>query len=179
MPKRPGESRIGPVWTGLGLSLIAGGALIGATFLGDAPASARGGAGTYALNILPDNYGTTDLFSGNPVGGVRQAYHCYYYSSYDECCYYYSGSSYYYCCYYYGYDYCYGSKSSRSDENLNEGNGFAALRPAKAPARKPVNVGGFTALEKEANAGSLALDNGGFTGGGKPAETASYNNTFL
>jgi hypothetical protein len=179
MPKRPGESKIGPVWTGLGLSLIAGGALIGATFLGDAPASARGGAGTYALNTLPDNYGATDLLTRDRKGGVRQAYHCYYYSSYYECCYYYSGSSYYECCYYYGYNYCYYYSSSRSGENINEGNGFAALRPAKTATKKPVNAGGFTAVEKGTDAGSQALDNGGFTGAGRPAEPAGYNNTFL
>ncbi len=178
--KKPSESKAGPVWTGLGLSLIAGSALIGASFLGDAPASARGGAGTYALSTLPNNYGATDLFTRNPEGGVRQGYHgyyCYYYSSYDDCCYYSDSSD--YCCYYYGYYYCYNNTSSRSGENINEGNGFAALRPAKIPIKKLINVGGFTAMEKEANVGSLAWNSGGFASGGSPSEAAGYDNTFL
>jgi len=175
MTDHPDRKQAGPVWAGLGFSLLAGGVLVGATFLGDATAS-TGGAGTYALGTLPDNYGASDFLAKDRNGGTRTTQdgsYCYYYTGYYDCCYYTDSGD--YCCYYYGYYYCYDSKPPQSGENLNEGNGFAAMKPARAALEKSVNVGGFTAVEKQAGLGT----SDGFSGAGKPAGMTGYNNTFL
>jgi len=179
---RSSENNLNSTLTGLGLSLVAGGALIGAAFLGTAAAHTDGGAGTYALKALPESYGALGFNSKDLQGGVRQAqdgYYCYYYYGYYGCCYYTSDGQ--YCCYYYGYYYCYDDNggNSRSGENFNEGSGFAALKPSRGPLKKEVNTGGFARADKKTTAGSLAYDSGGYSGAGSPAEAAGYNNTFL